>query len=114
MRIENKTKKTILSEDALLCPLLWQKARGLMFRSQRDLVFVEKKEHRISLHMWFVFYPIDVVYCNAEKRVVEVKENFLPWTFYSPLQKAQFVLELKAGTIEKTKTTVSDLLGFDL
>ncbi|MBI5072259.1 DUF192 domain-containing protein [Candidatus Woesearchaeota archaeon] len=112
MEIENKSKKTILSENALLCPQLWQKARGLMFRSQRDLVFVEKKEKRIPLHMWFVFYPIDIVYCDAEKRVVEMKENFLPWKFYSPHTKAMFVLELKAGAIEKTKTSVNDFLAF--
>ncbi len=113
MKIENKTKRTILSETATACPRLFQKARGLMFRSQQDLVFIEQKERYIPLHMLFVFYPIDVVYCNSEKRVVEIKENLRPWTFYSPREKALFVLELKAGTIEKTKTTINDLLAFD-
>lgn len=112
MRIENITKKTVLSSDITRCTTPWQKASGLMFRSQQDLLFVEKKEQRISLHMWFVFYPIDVVYCTAEKKVVEIKEHFMPWTFYFPQQKATYVLELRSGTIQKTKTEVNDLLLF--
>ena len=114
MKIQNKTQKMILSEDATLCPTLWQKARGLMFCRQRDLVFVEKKERRILLHMWFVFYPIDIVYCDTSLRVVEMKKKFMPWSFYCPREKAMYVLELKAGTIEKTKTTVNDVLAFVL
>ena len=112
MKIQNKTQKMILSEDATLCPSLLQKARGLMFCRQRDLVFVEKKERRIPLHMWFVFYPIDIVYCDKDKKIVEIKENFCPWAFYSPKNKAMYVLELRAGIIEKTKTQVNDALAF--
>ena len=114
MKIQNKTRKMLLSEDATLCSTLWQKARGLMFRPQQDLIFVEKEESRIALHMWFVFYPIDVIYCDASFRVVEMKRNFMPWSFYSPSQKAMYVLELKEGTVEKTNTEINDLLAFVL
>lgn len=113
MKIQNKTKKTTLSSDATLCPSLFQKARGLMFRSQQDLIFIEQKEKYIPLHMFFVFYPIDVIYCNSEKKVIELKEKFLPWTFYSPQKRAMFVLELKAGTISKTETAINDYLAFE-
>ena len=112
MIIKNTSQQTVLSPHARLCTSLWQKARGLMFSQQKDLVFVAASEQKIPLHMLFVFYPIDVIYLDAEKRVVEMKESFLPFTFYNPKHKAQYVLEIKQGTIKRTKTAVNHSLAF--
>lgn len=81
-----------------------------MFKKQETLVFVFNKEKIVPLHMWFVFYPIDVIYLDADKRVVELKENFKSFSYYTPLKKAQYVLELEKGTIKKTKTKEKDLI----
>lgn len=112
MKIINKTKKTVLSEDACAVSSLFGKAKGLMFSSQKELLFVEKKERFLPLHMLFVFFSIDVVYLDKKKQVVELKERLLPFMFYFPKNKAQYVLEVKAGTIKKTKTAVTDSLAF--
>lgn len=112
MIIKNTSQQTVLSHDAHLCRFLWQKARGLMFSKQKDLVFAASCEQKIYLHMLFVFYPIDVIYLNKEKKVVELKESFLPFTAYNPKNKAQYVLEVKHGTIKRTKTAVNDSLAF--
>ena len=112
MIIKNTSQQTIISSHARLCTSSWQKARGLMFSPQKDLIFVAASEQKIPLHMFFVFYPIDVLYLDAEKRVVEIKESFLPFTFYNPTQKAQYVLEVQQGTIKKTQTAVNDSLAF--
>ncbi len=111
-RIVNGTKKTVLSEKASCCASLWRKASGLLFSPQKDLVFIEQKEKIIPLHMFFVFYPIDLVFLDAGKKVVEIKENFLPFTFYTPKKKAQYVLELRQGTIRASGTAVTDSLLF--
>ena len=112
MKISNKTTNTILTEHAKPCSSFLQKAKGLMFSSQHDLVFEEKKERIIPLHMWFVFYPIDVLYLNKDKEVVEIKENFLPFTFYFPKNKAQYIIELKKGTIATSQTRLGHILLF--
>src|SRR3989338_7292378 len=111
-RIVNDTKKTVLSEKALCCTSLWRKASGLMFSSQKDLIFIEQKEKIIPLHMFFVFYPIDVVHLDGNKKIVEIKEHFLPFTFYTPKKKAQYVLELQQGAIRASRTNVTDSLVF--
>lgn len=111
-RIVNTTKKTLLSEKTTCCTSLWRKASGLMFSAQKDLLFIEQKEKLIPLHMLFVFYPIDVVYLDSKQKVVDVKQNFLPFTFYTPKKKAQYVLELKNGTIRASGTTLTDSLEF--
>ena len=111
-RIVNDTKKTVLSEKAICCASLWRKASGLMFSPQKDLLFIEQEEKIIPLHMFFVFYPIDVVYLDGSRKVVEIKEHFLPFTFYTPKKKAQYVLEFKSGVIHASGTKVTDSLVF--
>ena len=111
-RIVNDTKKTVLSEKAICCTSLLRKASGLMFSPQKDLLFIEQQEKIIPLHMFFVFYPIDVVYLDGSRKVVEIKEHFLPFTFYTPKKKAQYVLELKSGVIHASGTKVTDSLAF--
>lgn len=85
-----------------------------MFSKQRNLVFQFSKEERVPLHMWFVFYPIDVIYLNKQKKVVEIKEHFKPFTIYFPKNQAKYVLELPAGAVKKSKIAIADVLEFDL
>ncbi len=73
---------------------MWSKARGLMFSRKKNLVFVFNKEKIIALHMLFVFFPIDVLFLDKEKKIVEIKENFRPFSFYSSENKAKYVVEL--------------------
>ena len=65
-----------------------------MFSKRKNLVFVFDKEVKESLHMFFVFYPIDVLFLDKDKRVVEIKRNFKPFKFYFPKNKAQYIIEL--------------------
>lgn len=112
MRILNITKGTIISNNAERYTSILSKAIGLMFSKQKDLIFQEKKEKIIPLHMLFVFFQIDVIYLSKKKQVVEIKKNLLPFTAYFPKKKAQYVLELKKGTIEKSNTNINDFLEF--
>jgi len=72
----------------------WSKARGLMFSKKKNIIMVFNKEKRIPLHMWFVFYPIDVLFLNKNKKIVEIKKNFRPFSFYTSKNKAKYVVEL--------------------
>lgn len=80
-------------ENYYLCKSAFSKAKGLMFSSKKTLVFDLGKEKKVNLHMMFVFFPINVYFLDKEKKVVEVKENFLPFTFYNSKEKASFVIE---------------------
>ena len=101
-------------EKSIVCSSSWQKAKGLMFKSkvEQPLVFVFGTEKRRSLHMFFVFCPIDVLFLNKSKRVVDVKKNFRPFTFYTPKRPCQYIIELKAGAIKESKTRVGDKISF--
>ena len=77
-----------------ICRSSWEKARGLMFYKKRNLIFIFDKVERISLHMWFVFFPIDVLFLDSDKKIVEIKKDFKPFTFYRSKTPAKYVVEL--------------------
>jgi uncharacterized protein len=77
-----------------ICKSLLSQSLGLMFRKKQNLVMVFPTERRISLHMFFVFFPIDVLILNSEKKIVEIKKDFKPWTFWSSKEKGKYVVEL--------------------
>lgn len=113
--IKNKTKNKILCKENKVLTSIFSKALGLMFSnkiSDKGLVFVFKMPIRVDLHMFFVFYPIDVLFLDESKRVIESKENFRPFTVYISKKKAKYVLELPQGSIGRTKTKIGDMVEF--
>lgn len=110
--IINKTRKTVVAANYVLCTSTLSKAHGLMFSKKKNIIFAFKNERIVPLHMLFVFFPIDVLFLDKNKKVVDIKKNFLPWTFYTPKNKAMYVVELEAGTVIKSKTNISDVILF--
>jgi uncharacterized protein len=91
-----------IKEPITICKTPWSKARGMMFRTKpKLLLFVFQQEQIVPLHMFFVFFPIDVIFLDKKNRVVEIKERFRPFTFYTPRKKAWSILEANAGFAKK-------------
>ena len=75
----------------------FSRGAGLMFQKPSNPnVFHMKKEKIIPLHMLFVFYKLDVLYLDKNKSVVE-KTSLKPFTFYTPKNKAMYVVEAPFG-----------------
>jgi uncharacterized membrane protein (UPF0127 family) len=112
--LKNSTKKTIISKKTKICSTILSKTIGLMFsrKQERALIFVFRKEIRESLHMFFVFYPIDVIFLNKDKKVVEIKKNFRPFAVYLPRNRAKYIIEAPAGSVKRSKTRVGDKISF--
>ncbi len=110
--INNSTKKTIANE-AKLCKSLFSKARGLMFSKPYPLIMEFNKESIILLHMLFVFWPIDILFLNKNKKVVGLVKNAKPFQLQIKSKKpAMYVVELPAGTVKKTKTKINHNISF--
>ncbi len=112
--IRNLTKKKIIAENTRICGDIFSKFMGLMLskKQEKALVFEFEKEKSISLHMFFVFYSIDVLFLNEGKIVVDKKESFRPFTLYKSRKKAMYAVELPNGTIKMTKTEIGDKIEF--
>ena len=90
-----------------LCKSLWSKAKGLMFSRKKNLIFVFDNERRRGLHMFFVFFPIDVLFLDKNKKIVEIKKNLKPFTFYKSKKKAKFIVELAEENNYKIKEKIN-------
>lgn len=85
-----------------------------MFRTSAEpaLIFPYQAAQRISIHMLFVFTPIDIIFLDKKKRVVELAANIMPFTFYTSHKKATTFIELPPGTIKTSGTRIGDLLRY--
>lgn len=90
---------TLLPLRARLCDTFLCRLRGLTFRrswpEDEGLLFVESVESRMatSIHMFFVFFSIGVVWLAADGTVVDAKlaQPFRP--YYAPRAPAKYYLE---------------------
>ena len=91
MIIRNRSKKSILCKNAICCRSVFAKALGLMFRTTpKPMLFVFSSQRIISIHMLFVFFPIEVLWLDKNKIVVELAKSVKPFTMYIPINKAHF------------------------
>lgn len=111
--IENLTKNNVIVNEKKICDNIFSHTLGLMFSRKikdKGLVFVFDKERRIDLHMWFVFFPIDVLFLNSDKEVIDIRENFKPFGFYS--SKGKYCIELPNGIVKEKKIEKKDKIIF--
>jgi len=86
------------------------KFKGLMFSRKlkhlEGILLVSNNESilQTSIHMLFVFYPIDVLWLNKDFKVVDKKESVKPFTInIKPKFKAKYVLELPVNSVKSVK-----------
>ena len=66
--------------------------------------------HCQSIHMVFMRFSIDVLFVSKENRVVGIVKNIRPF-FLSPIfWESSYAIELPAGKIVETKTSLGDIL----
>ena len=100
-----------------LCDTFWSRFRGLqLVRSLPDdegLLFVTGSENRANttIHMFFMFFSIGVVWLDAKGKVVD-KCFAKPWRpAYAPQSPAQYFVEANPTILDKIQ--IGDVLQFD-
>ena len=70
---------------------------GMMFSyvGNDGLLFIFDKEKYVGLHMFFVFYNIDIVYIDKDLNVIKILKNVKPFTPHIKAVKCKYILELK-------------------
>lgn len=111
MKIVKKDNK-IIAKNAILIESFLKQSQGLRFSNRKNLIFDFKKEKKEIIDMFFVFYPIDLVFLDKKKRVIELKENLKPFRFYKTKNKARYLLELNRGFIKNNKINIGDKIDF--
>ena len=112
--IINKTKKRKIADSYIECSSLLSQIRGMMFRKKViPLVFIFSRERRVNLHSFFC-KEMDLVFLNNKFRVIEMKKNWKPFSFYTSKKKAKILLELPVGSILTRKIDIRDWIRIGL
>ena len=85
--------------ELIFCNSFFSKFRGLMFSRKKNLVLVLKKESKFNaiIHMFFVFYSIDVYWLDQDKNIVDFRRKLLPFTIAIPKGKAKYIVEISTS-----------------
>lgn len=97
--LNDQTTGKQLASRVVLCNTFWRKFKGLMFRRSLDpdtvYAFVYDKESIVetSIHMFFVFFPIAVLWLDANRCIVDIvlAKPFRP--YYASRQAARYFIE---------------------
>lgn len=108
--IRNLRTKEILSRTELCCKSLFMLALGLRFRKPQVAVLFLPESRRASIDMWFVFFPIDVLFLDERKRVIEIKKDLRPWRGYTPSKRWAYAVEIPR--LRGYKARLGDRLQF--
>jgi uncharacterized protein len=100
-----------------------EQARGFMFKpaiaDDEAMLFIYQRDDIYSFWMKNTQFALDIIWLDAAKKAVHIKENFLPCLkgpclIETPPVKARYVLEVKDGTVKKTALQLGDRVDFDL
>lgn len=61
-----------------------------------------------SIHMFFMRYPLDIVFLDKAGKVVFIYRGIKPWRMGRIVRGAKSALELPEGTIDRTDTQIGD------
>lgn len=115
--IKNITKNKKITDKHKIADTILSRGIGLMFSKKSSfnhgLVFDLERETKIgaSIHMFFVFFPINVLFLDSKRKIVDIKFNLKPWQITSPKKKCRYVIELPTK-YNKKYVSVGDRLSW--
>jgi len=107
--VRNHTRNTVVADAAEIAHTSAARRTGLL-RHERlndgQGLWIVPCE---AIHTCFMKFPIDLVYLDRRKKVQKVRKRVVPWRV-SACWRAHSVLELPAGTVDRTGTEAGDQL----
>jgi uncharacterized membrane protein (UPF0127 family) len=110
--VRNITRDVVLADSADLADTSEKRRTGLLKHTelkQGEGLWIAPCE---SVHSFFMKFTIDVLYLDRGKKVRGLRPQMKPWRMSACLP-AHSVLELPAGTIERTGTQKGDQLTLE-
>jgi len=113
VEVVNATRGTSVARQVRVARSFWARGRGLMFAHGMPDGSGLVIDPCSSIHMFFMRFPLDVIYLNKDDRVVRIQQNIRPWRI-GPVHTsgARYVIELPIGSIERSRTAVGDIMSF--
>jgi len=118
LRAINQTRDTVLCARLEDAGGVAGQSKGLLGRDGLEpghgMLFVRGRfEPFMLMHMFFMRFPIDIVFLDRDGRVVRICHTLKPWRMSGIVVRARKALELAAGTALRSGTMVGDLVRLE-
>jgi uncharacterized membrane protein (UPF0127 family) len=110
VRVENETRGTVVAERCRVASTAIDRSVGLLRTSEvlpGEGLLIERSP---SIHMFFMRYPIDVVFIDRRHRATRVIADLKPWRVVLWARGARDCIELRAGALAESGTQAGDQL----
>lgn len=108
--IYNLTQHTLLAQSHDIANTPLSRMKGLLGKQEMPAQHALVITHCNSIHMMFMRFPIDVVFINKKNCVVGLVRQIPPFAFSPIFWDSSCAIELPAGTIQTSKTTIGDCI----
>ena len=95
----NQTTGNIVLESMFIADTFWSRFIGLMGKTLNEGEGLLIKPCK-SIHCFFMKISIDVLFIDADNRVIMKLENMKPWTISPIVRHAKSVVEGSAGAFK--------------
>lgn len=113
MKVVNISKNTILGERIEIADTFVKRFLGLMPRktlNEGEGLVINPCN---SIHMFFMSFPIDVLFIDKNNKIVHIEANFKPWRISKFVKGGKYVIELPVGVVKNTLTEVGDIVSLN-
>lgn len=100
----------VVCERCVLADRMLARMRGLLGRKELPAGEGMLITPESQVHTWFMRFPIDIVFLDADYTVLGVRESVRPWRM-AGCRGARAVLELRAGTCARHAIRPGDRLS---
>jgi uncharacterized membrane protein (UPF0127 family) len=113
VHVANLTQGTAVADRCRVASSLRERTVGLLatpILGAGTGLLIERTQ---SIHMFFMRYPIDVVFVDKRRRVTRTVADLRPWRVVWWARGARDCLELPVGALAASRTVAGDQLGID-
>lgn len=97
--IDKNGEEFKLVENLKVASNFFTRFKGLMgtksINNKEGLLFYPGNQ----IHMFFMKYPIDVIYCDNKFNILHITRDIKPWKIDKIIKKSYYILEVKSNSI---------------
>lgn len=110
VRVLNQTRGTVVAERCRVASSFRDRMVGMLKSPEPepgDGLWIDRTS---SIHMWFMRYPLDIVFVDKRGRVTKAVERLRPWRVVLWAPGSRDCLELGVGSVARSGTAPGDQL----
>ncbi|HMA34646.1 MAG TPA: DUF192 domain-containing protein [Chloroflexia bacterium] len=108
LRLENRTRGTIVAHEVRLAVTPWARGLGLMGHPGLAPGQALILQPESSIHMFFMRCPLDVLFLGPDDQVLFLYAGLRPWRISRIVRGSQRVVELPVGSLAASATQQGD------